>query len=226
VVSSISKSWVVHGDGRPLAQRWETVSAQLVRLGGIVSGPMTESVLADMQAEVERLKKPQVWDERLNGAKIDLDIAISEHQQLLAKVAFEQRAVSRLAESDEFRIIGTITAKMLRAPEPTQSVVSRIAPKAPRQSQLALPGTIYKPDFRDDVDAWRAATRFMQIENQKLTDLYQDMIKAQQHTTLPRGDQAKILVLAQQQRIDALEARLHDLEQRLSTSATTRKRAS
>lgn len=65
----------------------------------------------------------------------------------------------------------------------------------------------------------------MQTEIEKLNDLLTDLIKAQQHTSLPRGDQAKILVLAQQKRIDDLEARLHDLEQRLSTPTNKRRSA-
>ena len=155
MVQGISKSWAISGDNRPLAQRSAAASTRLTNLGGLApGGPMTESVLVDVLAEIDRLsKKSQVWDERLNGARIDLDTAISDHQQLLAKVAFEQRGVSRLAETDADRILGTITDAMLRASTPTQVIVDRIAPKAPRQPGLALPGAISKPDFGGDVTA-------------------------------------------------------------------------
>ena len=155
MVQGISKSRAISGDNRPLAQRSAAASTRLTNLGGLApGGPMTESVLVDVLAEIDRLsKKSQVWDERLNGARIDLDTAISDHQQFLAKVAFEQRGVSRLAETDEYRILGTITDAMLRASTPTQVIVDRIAPKAPRQPGLALPGAISKPDFGGDVTA-------------------------------------------------------------------------
>jgi hypothetical protein len=213
MVSGLSKPWAVTGDRAPLSVRWEAAATKLAHLGSSLPGPITESNLADALREIGKLSKPVQFDERLNGAKVDLDTAISEHQQLLTKVAFEQRAIARLAETDEFRILGTITDVMLRAPEPTQSVVNRIAPKAPRQPGLALPGAISKPDLRDDVDAWRGAARFVQIENEKLRDLYQDMIKLQQHTVLPSGDQAKLLIFALYSRIGALEDRIDFLEQ-------------
>jgi hypothetical protein len=56
MVAGLRKAYTVQGRG-PFEEGWADTAGQIVKLGGRVSGPMSEPVLADMVEELARLKK-------------------------------------------------------------------------------------------------------------------------------------------------------------------------
>jgi len=97
VVQNVSRAWVRTGaDPRPLHVRHAEVADALVKGRGSGVYPVSEDAIDRMRADLDRLKKPEVWDERFEGARIDFEGEIARHQQLRNALLLEQRNLERL----------------------------------------------------------------------------------------------------------------------------------
>jgi hypothetical protein len=172
--------------------------------------------------ELARLSKPVPApdSERLDHARIDLNAEFAEHTQLREKIIKEQRQLEPI--SDEHRLLADVGAAMLQKPEETQHVVDRLWPRTPRQSGYRLPGEIARPRF-DTVDDYRAATRTMQAENDKLRDILGDMAKIWQHDALPMPDRNRRMIWAMYSMLNTMAERIDYLEQSATKPPKQRK---
>jgi hypothetical protein len=226
MVTGLSKPWAVTGVRAPLSVRWEAAATKLAHLGSSLPGPCTESNLVDGLREIEKLSKPTPEpDLRLDHARIDLNSEIAEHTQLREKIIKEQRQLEPI--SDEHRLLADISAAMLRKPEETQACVDRLWPRVPRQTSYRLPGEVAKPAFQgpDAVDQFRAATRAMQAENDRLRDLLGDITKIWQHDALALADRNRRMILAMYSMLNAMAERLDFLEQSITIEQSTKQRS-
>jgi hypothetical protein len=223
-----SRAWVTSGDPRPISARWAEATRKMQRLGfPAPGGPMTEATLFDLNLQIEKLSKPvvEVDEERLRCAEIDLKSEIASHTQLREKIIKEQRQLEPI--SDEHRLLADISAAMLRKPEETQACVDRLWPRAPRQEGYRLPGEISRPAFSgpDAVDQFRAATRAMQVENQKLADLLTDIAKIGQHDAMPMSDRNRRMIWKLYATVNAMAERIDYLESIVTAKPTKQKRS-
>jgi hypothetical protein len=222
MVSAVSKPWAVVGDRRSLASRWEIAASQLVKYGGVVGGPMSESVLADMQAEIERLRPVPAWDQRLVDAQVDFKQEVTQHQRLRDEILKEQRGLERLRQTPEHMVLGIISPLMMQKPEETAAVVTRLfGPVRPRG--YLNPGEAALPAF-ETADEYRDARRLMQAENEKLSDIKAGMRGVISYEVSDKPTQNRQLICALAERVWRLEARLRALEVIETTPATSNKR--
>jgi hypothetical protein len=209
MVSALSRSWAVRGDSRSLAERWAETSAQIVALGGTVSGPMLETTLQDMQAEVRRRTPAPEWDAALAGGQREFWQVIRRHQILSDELAQRRLRLLQLRDSDAHKVLNDIPPALLEAPPDTQSMIDGLfGRQQPRH--LPVPGEINAPQF-STVAEYRQASRMVLAEVQKLDDMRARMDAVLHFENMGGEEKAMRLIFALASRVGALEDRIVEL---------------
>jgi hypothetical protein len=220
MVSTLSRSWAVRGDSRPLSERWAEATAELIKLGGQASGPMTEVALLDMQAEVRRRTPAPEFDPALAEASRELWGVAQRYATLHADLVQRRLKLERLRDSDAHKILGDITPEMLAMPPAVQEAIDRLFGHQTQRNPL--PGEIYLPQFNSTAE-YRQASRLMMAELQTLSDTAARMNAALAHESYAPETRSQILISALFARISALEARIVELEHPTPSKRGSRK---
>jgi len=207
MVTGVSaRTWNVHGDQRSLDERWDAAAAKLIRLGGVVTGPKTEPVLADMQDEIKRLTPSPVWDAAVAEAGREFEATVRRYQTTHDDLIKQKRELERLRTSDEHRILGDINSAMFEVPPSAQEMIDALFGK--QQTDFdPIPGKCYTPDFSTVVE-YREATRSVLAQVHELENVRARMDAVVRYESLPREDQNRRLILALASRIDAVIERI------------------
>jgi hypothetical protein len=212
MVSNVARAWVRTGaDPRPLHVRHAEVADALVKIGGSGVYPVSEDAIDRMRADLERLKKPEAWDQRFVDAKVDFEDEIARHQRIREDILKEQRNLERLQQEDEHRILADITPTMMRRPEETAACVSRLFGPV-RPDRPLLPGEVAKPRF-DTAESYREARAMMLREVERLMDLKAAMTEVIHYTVLPIDQQNRRLIYSLFAMVNAMAERINYLEQ-------------
>ena len=159
VVSGISRSWAVRGDSRSLSERWAEATADLIKLGGQATGPMTETALLDLQAEVRRRTPAPEWDPALAAAGGELNGISQKYATLHADLTQKRLKLERLRDSDAHKILGDITPEMLAMPPAVQEVINSLFGPQQVDPFGPIPGKVYLPQFNTTTEYRQASRR-------------------------------------------------------------------
>jgi hypothetical protein len=221
VVSGISRSWAVRGDSRSLSERWAEATAELIKLGGQASGPMTEVALLDLQAEVRRRTPAPEWDPALAEGSRELWQVIRRHQILSDELAQRRLRLLRLRDSDAHRLLNDISPALLEVPPDTQAMIDGLFGRQPPR-HLPVPGEINTPQFNNVVE-YRQASRMVLAEVQKLDDVRARIDAVLHYENMGGEEKAMRLIFALASRIGALEDRIVELEHPTPSKRGSRK---
>jgi hypothetical protein len=210
MVSTLSRSWSVTGDARSLSERWAEATAELIKLGGQATGPMTETALQDMQAEVRRRTPAPEWDPALAEGSRELWQVIRRHQVLSDELAQRRLRLLRLRDTDAHQLLNDISPALLEVPPDTQAMIDGLFGRQP-PLHLPVPGEINTPQFNNVVE-YRQASRMVLAEVQKLSDTRARIDAVLHYENMGGEEKAMRLVFALASRIGALEDRINHLE--------------
>jgi hypothetical protein len=175
-----------------------------------VSGPATESVLADMQREITRLTPAAKYDPAMREARAEFNQTVRRYQILIDELAQRHLRLLRLRDSEAHKILNDISPALFDVPRSTQEAINALF-GVQRPRPFPVPGEIAEPEFADVV-GYRQATRAFLAEVQKLDNVRSRIDSVLAFESYHQEDKNQALIFALFSRIGALEDRLAELE--------------
>jgi hypothetical protein len=216
-----ARAWSVTGDGRSLRERWAEATDELIKLGGQATGPMTETTLQDIQAEVRRRTPAPEFDPALAEASRELWSVAQRYATLHADLVQRRLRLERLCDTDSHRILNDITPEMLTLPPRVEEVIDRLFGRQ-QSHPYPVPGAISLPQFNSTTE-YRQASRLMMAEVQALSDTAARINTVLQFESYRQEGKNQSLIFALASRIRALEDRIVKLEHPTPSKRGSRK---
>jgi hypothetical protein len=221
MVTGVARTWSRSGDARPLSVRHAEVAEKLIRLGGTAIYPLSEGAIDQMEAETARRKQvPEEISEATREAGREFIRTVNRYQVLFDTLRKDQLQLESLRRmSDEHRLLGDITDEILALPPSGQQVIDKLFGKQNIHPALAIPGKLNIPDFFD-APSYKSATLAMLAAVHDLENIAAKVRRVFDFEVMGKDSQNRTLILAQQRRIEALQAKLDRLEASTTPAAT------
>jgi hypothetical protein len=209
MATALSRSWSVTGDQRSLRERWDATTADLIKLGGHASGPMSETALQDLQAEVRRRTPAPEWDPALAEGSRELWQVIRRYQVLADELSQRRLRLLRLRDTDAHKILNDISPALFEVPPDPQAMIDGLFGRQPPRH--LHPGEINAPQF-STVAEYRQASRMVLAEVQKLDDVRARADAVLHFEVMGAEDKCMRLIFSLASQVNALQDRVDELE--------------
>ena len=197
MVSGVQQAWSRHGDRRGLPERWKETADTLVRLGGTISGPMSEVGIDQMTREIVRLTpKASPDDPAFMAAKREFYDLKAVYNSLVFEIREAKKKLDRVRADPVHLILADLRLDLLDT-DPGLAISS-------------------SPEFRSVLQA-REAVRALQPTVTNLIGWKAALVAA---ANLGNQEPAEV----NRRMIFALHARIEELERTVAACRRTRRR--
>ena len=209
MVSNVTRAWS-HSSQLSLVDRWTAAGDKLVRLGGIISGPMSEPALQDMQREIEKRTAPPEWSELTAAAGREFETTVSRYVTLHRDICQRQKKLADARKSFEHQLLNLIDDALLVPPKAPNEMLSRLffGGQQRHSGSYELPGKVTTPDFTTASD-YRAANKLVLSELTWLEAMAERIAAVDNFESLALDSQNRRLIGALFERQAAFESAMH-----------------
>jgi len=212
MVTAVARTWS-RGDQRPLEERWREAASRLHPVGGREIGPMTETNLDAMEAEIMRLTPPPAWDPLVATAASEFLATIARYAEVRDGLLRRQRRLAEARSEWAHQLLGLISDHLLVPPEQTQEMVDRLFGGQRSRSHWEPPGKVHTPEFHS-VSEYRHANRLVLDELFGLEALRDRVAAVDAFESQSRPDQNRRLIEALFERVRVLEEEISNKQRR------------